>query len=124
MMHVTPNVQSKVTLAHQYCARYKGQYVCYVHYIGQHIPTRYEIPIFEIRNIKCRSEASKLLRLSRVRHFPVAYGCKLMGEHSFLMNTLSLRDQRTVPGICCLLSFPCEMKMWPHSKESLLSCYF
>lgn len=40
-----------------------------------------------------------------------------MGEHSFLMNTLSLWDQRTVPGICCLLSLPCEMIMWPRKKK-------
>lgn len=36
-----------------------------------------------------------------------------------MMNTLSLRDQRTVPGICCLLSLPCEMIMWPQlTKDS------
>lgn len=33
------------------------------------------------------------------------------------LNTSNARDQRTVRSICCLLSLPYEMIMWPRSHE-------
>lgn len=33
------------------------------------------------------------------------------------LNTSNVRDQRTVRSICCLLSLPYEMIMWPRSHE-------
>lgn len=69
------------------------------------------LPIFVITNIKYSSEPLNYCDFYWW-HFAAAYGSKLMGEHSFLMNTLSRKDQRTALGTSRLLSLACEMIMW------------